>query len=262
MILPKITKTQQHILYLFYKFRFLHTNQLQILLKHKNPNYAQILLKDLKDNGYINTDTNPKTYIDRTKPAVYHLATKARHILKNNDDCNLSVLDRIYKEKTRTEKFINHCLAVVDLYLFFLFQKEKQEELNFFTESELVNYEFFPNPLPTAYIAVTANNTTSRYFLDLFDEFIPPSVIRYRFQTYLKYADSGDWEANAKGEAFPSVLFVCSSRRIKKHIYYYTKAIFEKAFEEKLELFLTTKDKIKYGKKQNIWEKVSIKDDV
>ena len=219
MILPKITKTQQHILFLFYKFRFLHTNQLQILLNHKNPNYAQILLKNLKDNGYITTDSKPKTFKDMTKPAVYHLATKARHILKENEDCDISVLNRIYKEKKRTETFINHCLAVVDLYLFFLSQKEKDQELDFFTESELVNYSFFPNTLPSAYIAVTTGNSTRRYFLDFFDGFIPPSVLRYRFQTYLKYADGGDWEANANGEAFPSVLFVCSSQRRKNHIF-------------------------------------------
>jgi hypothetical protein len=261
MQLPKITKTQQQILILFYKFRFLHTNQLQILLNHKNQNYAQLLLKDLKDKGYINTAHDPKTFADRSKPAVYHLATKARHILKNNEDCDLSVLNRIYKEKKRTETFINFCLAVADLYLFFLSQKEADEKLDFFTGSELVDYDFFPSPLPTAYIALTSNNSTRRYFLDLFDGYIPPSVLRYRFQTYLKYADSGDWESNVEGEAFPSVLFVCASKRRKNHIYFYAKAVFEKAFEEKIDLYLTTRDQLKFGNNKNIWEKVSISDE-
>ena len=67
MIIPKITKSQQYILFLFYKFRFLNTNQIQTLLNHKNQNYAQILLKDLKDKGYINTAQDPKTFKDRSK---------------------------------------------------------------------------------------------------------------------------------------------------------------------------------------------------
>lgn len=262
MILPKITKSQRHILFLFYKFRFLNTNQLQLIHNHKNPKRIQTWLKDLKDKGYITTAHDPKTFADRSKPAIYHLVTKARHILKNNDDCDLSVLTRIYKEKKRTESFINHCLAIADLYLFFLAQKEKDEKLDFFTESELANYDFFPSPRPSAYIAVTASETTRRYFLDFFDIYTPPSVLRYRFQTYLKYADSGDWEANAKGEAFPPVLFVCPSKRRKNHVYYYSKAVFEKAFEEKIDLFLTTRDKIKIGNNQNIWEKVSINNEV
>ncbi|MGH7203681.1 MAG: replication-relaxation family protein [Candidatus Levyibacteriota bacterium] len=143
MILPKTTKKQKYILYLLYKFRFLNTYHIQKLLNHKNPKGIQKWMKNLRTNAFVHIVDPPNTFKDNTKPFIYHLATKAKHILKNNEDCTLSVLTRIYKEKKRTEAFINHSLALADTYLFFLHQKEKNEELHFFTESEITEYDYF-----------------------------------------------------------------------------------------------------------------------
>src|SRR5207244_187549 len=117
-------------------------------------------------------------------PAVYFLASRARHELKKNKKCDLTVLNRIYNEKKRTEEFINRCMAIADIYLFFLTQKRKDEELSFFTESELISYGFFPDPLPTAYIAVKTKEKTRRYFLELFKDYATSGNIRYRFREY------------------------------------------------------------------------------
>ena len=89
---------------------------------------------------------------------------------------------------------------------------------------------------------------------------IPVKVfeLRNRIKTYLSYANSGNWEANTNGEPLPSILFVCPSSKLKSHIYFYAKAKFEKAFEDKIDLYLTTWKIIHSGNK-NIWEKVIIK---
>ncbi len=260
MIIPDTTKTQKHILYLLYKFRFLTTHHIQKLLNHKNPKRIQIWMKDLKNKGFINTVETPNSFIDNTKPFIYHLSTKARHVLKNNEDCTLSVLTRIYKEKKRTETFIYHSLALADTYLFFLQQKEENEELHFFTESELVEYDYFPDPLPCAYIAVTTENSTRRYFLELFYDYAPAPAYRSMVIKYLKYANSRKWEAKVAEEPLPSILFICATGRKKKHVTYFAKALFEKAYEEKIALFVTTKEKIIYGNDKNVWENVSITD--
>lgn len=257
MILPETTKHQKQILYFLYKFRFLSTNQIQILLQHSNPSYSQKLLKDLLDKEYIMTSRDRVTYKDYSQPFVYRLANRARQVLKLNEDCDLRVLNRIYKEKTRTNMYIDRCLAIADLYFFFLSQNKK-EELQFFTESELVMYDFFPETKPSAYIAIQAEKSTRRYFLELFEKYIPPGVMRARFQSYIKYAGSGQWEANANGEDFPVVLFVCPTKNKKKHILYYAKWAFEKIFEEKFVFFATSIDKLKPGNTKNIWESVNI----
>ena len=257
MELPKITKQQHHILYLLYKFRFISTNQFQKLLNHKDPARTQKWLKDLKDKGYVQTTFERKSYNDWSQPFVYHITPLARHILKTNEECDLRVLSRVYKEKKRTKSFIRKCLAVVNLYLYFLSNKSAADELQFFTEQELAPHEYFPEKRPTAYIAVRNDDETQRYFLEWFDRYTVPGAFRAVFYKYLTYADSGNWEANAQGLELPAVLFVCPTQNGKKHIMYHAKAIFEKEFEEKIQLFVTTQGMLN-GNTKNVWEKVEL----
>lgn len=49
MILTKITNKQLDTLYHLYKFRYLNTNQIQKLFKHKDPQTVQVWLKDLRE---------------------------------------------------------------------------------------------------------------------------------------------------------------------------------------------------------------------
>jgi hypothetical protein len=100
-------------------------------------------------------------------------------------------------------------------------------------------------------------NTTQRYFLELFDSYTPASVIRFQIRRYVSYASSGEWEAQTNNENLPAILFICPSERIQKHIYFYTKVLFEKAFEEKIYLYLTTMETIQNNKK-DIWQKVNL----
>src|SRR5438034_8036080 len=100
MILPETTDKQKQIFNYLYTFRFLHTNHFQKLFNHKDKRRIKEWLKDLKDKGYIAKVENGKnTFENRTKPAIYCLIPKARHILKRNENCDLLVLDRVYKEK-------------------------------------------------------------------------------------------------------------------------------------------------------------------
>lgn len=255
---PKITKTQEYILYLLYKFRFLNTHHFQKLLHHKNPKRTQSWLKDLRDKGYIQTLETKDRFTDRSIPLIYRLASKARFILKQNEDCDTAVLERIYKEHKRTESFIIHCLEIAEVYLFFVSQKEEDEEIHFFTQTELTQYDYFPDELPSAYIAVQTKDTTRRYFLEVFYDYAKSDVYRGVLYKYLSYADSDDWESNTENEPLPSVLFVCANERLKKHTAFYAKGRFQKEFEEKIDLFLTIKKKILQGNDKDVWERVEL----
>ncbi|SRR6266403_782247 len=257
MQLPPTTTKQKEIIFQVYKFRFLNTYHFQKQFNHKDPHRIKVWLKDLTNKGYLSRIYSRKTVTESSQPAIYYLAPKARHVLKTNPKCDLSVLNRIYKEKKRTQKFIKSSLTIAELYFYFLAQKEQAEELHFFTESELTSYKYFPKDLPSAYIVVRSGTKTKRYFLDFFDEYARSSEIRYKVRMYLDYANSGEWEANANGESMPAILLICPSEKTKKHISFYTKAKFEKAFEEKIALFLTTHDVLQKGNK-NIWQKVNL----
>jgi len=258
MILPPLTTKQKEILTYLHTFRFLTTTHIQHLLNHKDPHRIKEWLTDLKEKNYIRTHYDPKSFIDKTKPAIYYLAPRARQILKESKKYDAAVLAYLYQEHRRTEKFIASCLFLADTYFFFLSKKQKTETISFFPSHRLTQYTYFPQPFPTAYIAVSTKETTKRYFLDVFDDYMPSFVLRNRVKQYCAYVSTGDWEANAHNEPLPVILFVCPSRKILLHVSYYAKGLFEKADEENIQLFLTTKDKIQTQQQGNIWEKVSI----
>lgn len=254
MTLTHITPKQKELLLHLHTFRFLTTIHIQKIFNHKDPRRTQKWLKDLHEKNYI------KAYIDihKTKPTIYYLAPLARQllkVLKKYDDAELSYL---YQEHRRTEKFIASCLFLAEIYFFFLSKKQDSEEIHFFPSHLLHQYEYFPYPRPSAYIAVTTKETTQRYFLDIFDDYTPLFVLRERVKAYVHYATSGDWEAHAGSEPLPIILFVCPSRKTYLHIVYYAKGLFEKEYEESLQLFLTTKDKIQIPQRGNIWEQVTL----
>ncbi len=215
-----ITPKQKEIPIYLYRFRFLHTNQIQKLMGHKLPTKIQEWLKDLKDKGYIGTNYKRETFEQGNRPAVYFLKPKSREILKDYEDFDIDVFNkRIYKEHKRGEKFISHKLFVAGMYLFFIEQKEKDEDIQFFTQTDLIGYEYFPKTELCAYIAAKTKRKTRRYLLNIFDPYTPAWVYRKRVKQYIKYSQNGEWEENTDNAAFPLILFVCHSENMQTHTY-------------------------------------------
>ncbi len=198
--------------------------------------------------------------MDKTDPTKHHifcLTTKAKYILEESEDCDKTVLGRLHKEKGLKENFRNHCLFIVDIYLYFLSKQEKNTTLHFLTQQDLKGYDFFPEELPDVYIAVESKDGTDKYFLDLFDDYRKPAGVgRFAIRKYITYCEEGSWQANTENSPFPSLLFVVQDDRRKKHLYMYGKAKLAKTYED-ISLFLTTQDFIRFSKdKTNIWKEV------
>lgn len=256
MILPYITKTQKYILLLLYKFRFLTTNQIQIILNHKQPRPTQKLLKKLTDDEYIVSLFSRKKRNENNKPGTFYLRPKARHILKKEKECELESLDLIYKEKGRTKKFIEHCLFMTDIFIYFLTTKKKSEEIKFYTKTSLAGYEYFPDPKPDGFMAIKNGHETTRYFIDLFDEYTPAWVYQKRIRAYIEYSRNGNWEANTKDSKIPILYFVCPNETKKMHVFFYGKAKLEKSFEE-ISLYVSTINTLRFSKgNEGDWLKV------
>ena len=84
MELPKLTDKQLDTLLHIYKFYFLHTNQLQKLFNHKEPQTVQEWLKYLKDNQYIRSYVvSSSKLVANTQPTTYSLTKLARRKLEN-----------------------------------------------------------------------------------------------------------------------------------------------------------------------------------
>lgn len=252
MKLQTITKNQKLILLFLYKFRFLTVAQLRKYFNHKDPHRIKAWLKDLKDKKYISVVSDSK---DITKPFIYCLATGSRHIFKE-ENYSEDFLNRIYKEKSLSREFKNHCLFILDIYLFFRSQQEKNFTLNFCTRQDLTGFDYLPKEID-GFIEVGGQEEVSRYFLELFDEYRKtPGETRYAVRKYITYSEEGNWQANANNAPFPSILFVLPDERRKKHIQHYGKAKLGKTFED-ISLFVTTKNNIQFAKSNiNVWQKV------
>jgi hypothetical protein len=211
-------------------------------------------MNDLKNKKYISSildKTNP------TKPHVFCLTTNSRYILRENMDCDRLVLNRLYKEKTRHKVFINHLLFIFDVYLYFLSRKEKMSTLNFATQQDLIGYDFLPKELPDAYIMTKTKYRIDKYFLDLFDDYRKPAgIARFCLRKYIEFCENGDWQANTNNSPFPSLLFIVSDEKRKKHLQHYGEYKLGKTFED-ISLFLTTQDSLRHSQdKINIWKRV------
>lgn len=252
---PPINNHQNKILFLLYKFRFLTINQLLKYFKHKYPSRIREWLTDLKEKKYISVIMDKK---DPTKSHVFCLTTRAKYILQKDENCDKTVLERLYKEKWLKENFRNHCLFIVDIYLYFLSQQEKDSTLHFLTQQDLIGYDFFPEELPDVYIAVESKDGTDKYFLDLFDEYRKPAgVARFALRKYITYCEDGNWQANTENSTFPTLLFIVQDERRRKHLHMYGKAKLAKTYQD-ISLFLTTQDTITISNdKTNIWKEVA-----
>lgn len=249
MKLPPYSDKQEEIIKLLYQFRYLLVNQFLKLFNQSDRKWIQELLDNLVDKKYI-AQIKDKEIADGY---IYCLDTRAGHILKIKDDTDEKVLGRLHKEKTNGAPFIKKQIFICAIYLYFLSQKTKRQELSFFTSQELRGHNDFPEPLPSAYIELVERKETNRYFLEYFDEYTIHKVVRDRVQYYLNYRQGGNWQSNTD-ESFPTVIFVLPTEKFKKHIQYYSNAIFEKNLGDDIDLYLTTKQEIKTG--QVNWDEV------
>ncbi len=255
---PPVTSKQLNIFNLLYKLRFLNTNQIRKLMNHKNPQGIQEWLKDLTEKGYLKQWYSKQSFIDKMTPAIYSLTLLARKKLKTDEKYEISILNRIYSDKTASQIFINHNQLIADIYLFLLSQKEEKDKLHFSTSADLVGYEYFPKPFPDAYIAIEdAKKKTRRFFLYIFDAGIPRYALRAKIQKYFEYADSNSWQENTKNSPFPGILLVCADEKMKKFLNKFIKNRLEEEMSE-LSFFLTTKEIIKSPQNTDeIWQEVA-----
>ena len=248
---PTVTKKQIEILILLYRFRFLNRQHVQIMLNHKTPHRVKEWLFDLTRKGMLSR-TYSRKFGENTKPAVYFLDKKSRDILKGQEGINADLLNKVYREKTRSQDFRERSMFLADIFL--NLKSQAKGEFHFFTKTELEDHKYLPNPHPNAYIAVKEGKETKRYFLEIVSEQVPRYALRKHIEYLFKYYSSGIWQKTTK-HPFPTILLVCPN--------YVTRAFLSKFIsqtrgyeEDELSFFLTTEDQIRTrGVKNDIWQK-------
>lgn len=255
-ILPQKTKSQIIIIKDIYKFRFINTYQFQKFFNHKDPTMVKEWLKDLRIKGYIDMDYKRNDINENRNPAKYFLTPLGRRFLKDQKGFDIAFLERVYKEKGRSPVFKNHCSDIVDMFLFLRSQKDPDEELKFFTESDLTKYEYFPKTKFDAYIALQKKNKVRRFWLHIFNASDPKWLPVQKLKDYIKYYDENIWQENTEDSSFPALLFVLPTESFKYDVFKECQKVLQKAITVDIHLFLETKEAIKTKDPKHIWQKV------
>lgn len=213
-----LNSKQLDVLRLLYRFRFGTTELIARALMVKTKNKMNERLKVLLDQEYIGRNYEPEYRLLR-KHASYYLLPKGISALKQAEpNYNKAVLHNLHKDKTASEQFVNHSLAIFKTYCDL--KARYGESLRFFTKSQLAQFDYSPKPLPDAYIRLKAGNKEKQYFLEVLQSTRPFFVAVRKARRYISYADDGEWEVT--NTDLPTVLLVCDNdtlrKRLEKHL--------------------------------------------
>jgi len=261
--LPSITPKQQEILKLIYKYRFLNRTQIQALLKHKDKRRIISWLKDLREKQYTDWRYDSTNFIAKSQPAIYCLSINGIRYLRETGKYPSEELRKRYKERTRTQTFVDRCLLIADCCL--ALQTKSDGDLSYlwtlpadYADPDC-ECRFLNELKPHLCFTKQDGDKTTGYLLEVLDPLMPRYAIRKRIKDYVAYVVSGDWQDETTYDELPIVLIACptvadliyAKRRTKQEIE--TNNIDE---EESLIRFATI-DKIKQlGITARIWEEV------
>jgi len=250
----KITKKQQEILHLLFRFRFINRIQIQQFLHHKDRKTINEWLKDLVEKNYIKR-IYIETFPEKTKPAIYYLAKGGIGFFKS-EGIDKALLGKLYYENIRSEDFINRSQLLADIYLDLADPKDKKAD---FTMTVVSDYPTHPltdplaNLLPSAYVEQKNKKQTDFYFIEIIPD-IPIGRIRERLKKYISFYESNEWEG-ATGEDLPVVLTICPNIQTLIYIKRFLKRKMTESNTESFTAHFTTVDKAKkFGITGDIWE--------
>lgn len=250
MNIPHITHRQQDILLLLYRFRFINRTQIQSLLHHKNTKSINTWLKDLTDKKYTNRIISDQSKIHNS-PTIYYLSLNGIKFLKTQSSCKTQYITKLYKEKTRSEQFINRCLFIADIYLYLLNKYTNTTGFAFYTQSD-----FTPNSLVKEifpHFVFRKAEKQPLFIAEIFSETIPRFAIRKRITTYLEFFTQADW---IKKEKTPNILLICPDYKMKKFVVKFTKETLEEETVD-INFFVTVTDMIsRQTIEGQIWQKI------
>jgi hypothetical protein len=254
----KVTPKQLEILLLLYRFRFLDRTHIQRFLNHKDRRRINSWLKDLSTRNIIGRKYS-RSLKENTKPAIYYLSTNSRKILLDLPETNEKALKRVYREKKRSKKFIEHCLLLADIYFYLNQQITNKDKLHFFTKVDLRTHYYLPYKRPDAYIAIESENRIKRYFLEILDPETPRFMLRNKISSYIGYFDEETWQEKT-GHPDPSILVICPDETIKKFLFKHIRQVLEEEADDELRFYLTTRDDVRFSEMDvNVWELVEDK---
>lgn len=215
-----LTGIQIELLELVYTFRFVTVELTRNYFADTNPGMDVFRrLETLENQGLI-----AKGYVDNYhllhKPVVYYLLPAGLRKLserRDEDDERAFNVKTIYRDGAMSEPFIQHCLAIFDLYN--RLTARYGDTLEFLTKRDQAGLEKLPKHKPDIYAILGSGKNQKHYFIDLFDGDTHLDIeATKKAKRYLAYLQSGEWDILAS--PLPIIIFVCNTdeacRRVQK----------------------------------------------
>ena len=194
-----ISRHQQRILTLLFKFRFVSAKALaQVLGIRKEGAYQR--LEKLVQKELVIRVYDSRWRIDR-KPAYYYLSktgvTAVRKILNASE----SLVHTLYANDTATDEFVDHCLALLDCYLAIAPHQPAGSEI--FSKTEINRFEQFPRNRPDMYIRTPSRKEAMVAIL----HDVPLYIARKRLEEIITHSEEEGWTK----EAYPAVYLILNT---------------------------------------------------
>jgi hypothetical protein len=236
MTIPYITPKQQEIPKLIYKFRFLNRLQIQTLLNHNYHKRIIDWLNDLVEKEYLENLPKDNTFEQKSKPTIYRIGINGIRFLGIQDDCSKEIIKKLYKDKNRSDDFIDQCILLADIYLSLIKKSVNNDEAIYeiTMNSDLVNsnsyFHFLKELNPDLIYKETKkvkNRSSYTYnLLTVFETMLPRYSIRKILRNYFIFYQSSEWE-NETGKTFPILKFICPTKSDLIYAKRYTKKLLE-----------------------------------
>lgn len=199
----KITGQQQRVLQLLFKFRFVSTVSLAMVMGIRKASTYEVL-EQLVAKGLVTKVYKPEYRIDR-RPGYYYLNKAGVTTVRKLMDVKESVVHALYKNDKMTDDFILHCMKITDCYVGIM--KHLPEGSDIFSKSEINRFKEFPKNRPDLYVRTPDGKEAIIVVAD--DK--PGYIIRKRFDEIVDHSEEEDWP---NGE-YPHVCFALKDDRAK-----------------------------------------------
>lgn len=199
----KITGQQQRVLQLLFKFRFVSTVSLAMVMGIRKASTYEVL-EQLVAKGLVTKVYKPEYRIDR-RPGYYYLNKAGVTAVRKLMDVKESVVHTLYKNDEMADDFILHCMKMTDCYVGIM--KHLPEGSDIFSKTEINRFREFPRNRPDLYIRTPDGKEAMVVIVD--DK--PSYIIRKRFNEIVDHSEEEGWP---QGD-YPHICFVLKDERDK-----------------------------------------------
>ena len=265
------TKKQLEILYLIYRFRFVNTRHVQLELKQKNVQSAQMMLTLLHRKGYIGRNYNGRDRLAGRRATYYLLPSGMRIIRTSEKECAPKALRLAYKDRTATWQYADHQIGLGDIRSGL--KKYYGSSLKLlFTKADLSRFDHSLTQIPDMLIGienkskepdVSKGSTASSnyFFLDYYTQSLSFFGLKKRIKNNLTVIKDNELETEL-GSKLSGILLVCSTPRIFNRVIKLAKKSIERAYLDGPCFYVTTREKLlNNGNNGQIWTEIFDEDE-